>query len=145
MDTPQTARPGNTLHASCVALDGRGLLITGASGKGKSSLALVMMALGARLVADDATTVHARDGALWASCPASTRGRIEARGVGILAADPVDARIVAVADLDRAETERLPPQRIATVEGIELPVFLKGEGLLFAAALTQYLKGERCD
>ncbi|MGD9862832.1 MAG: serine kinase, partial [Pseudodonghicola sp.] len=30
---------GDTLHASCVALYGRGLLISGASGSGKSGLA----------------------------------------------------------------------------------------------------------
>ena len=35
------------LHASAVALDGRGALILGASGSGKSGLALRLMALGA--------------------------------------------------------------------------------------------------
>ena len=46
--------PGTiNLHASAVALDGRGALLLGASGAGKSGLALRLMALGARLVADD--------------------------------------------------------------------------------------------
>lgn len=46
------------LHASCVALDGRGLLILGPSGSGKSALALELMALGADLVADDRTEIE---------------------------------------------------------------------------------------
>jgi len=40
-------------HASCVDFDGKGVLILGASGSGKSSLALACMSLGARLVGDD--------------------------------------------------------------------------------------------
>ena len=47
---------GETIvHASCVARDGRAVLIRGASGSGKSGLALQLMALGAGLVADDRT------------------------------------------------------------------------------------------
>ena len=41
------------MHATTVALRGRGLLILGPSGSGKSTLALQLMAVGARLVADD--------------------------------------------------------------------------------------------
>jgi HPr kinase/phosphorylase len=37
------------LHASCVALNGRAVLITGKSGSGKSALALQLMAYGAML------------------------------------------------------------------------------------------------
>ena len=40
------------LHASCVAVAGRAVLITGPSGSGKSSLALTLLAHGAALVAD---------------------------------------------------------------------------------------------
>lgn len=131
-----------TLHASCVALGPSGLLITGASGSGKSGLALMLMAYGARLVADDATLVRAEKDGLWAGCPASIRGRIEARGIGILAAESqARTRLVAAVDLDRTETERLPPERSVTISGHNLPLILNGPGLPFAAALIQYLKG----
>ncbi|MCR8726512.1 HPr kinase/phosphorylase [Frigidibacter sp. ROC022] len=134
---------GVTLHASCVALGPSGLLITGASGSGKSSLALMLMAYGARLVADDATLVQCSKGALWASCPETIRGRIEARGIGILAADPQErARLVAAVDLDRTESERLPPERSITIAGHDIPLILNVPGLSFAAGLIQYLKGQ---
>ena len=42
-----------TLHASCVAIDGRAVLIEGRSGEGKSDLALRLIDRGAALVSDD--------------------------------------------------------------------------------------------
>ena len=41
------------LHASFVAINGRGVLILGPSGAGKSALALQLIAFGAKLVAGD--------------------------------------------------------------------------------------------
>jgi len=41
------------IHASCVRIRGKGVLLLGASGAGKSDLALEMIDGGAKLVADD--------------------------------------------------------------------------------------------
>ena len=132
------------LHANCVALGPCGVLILGGSGSGKSALTLELMALGAVLVADDRTLVETRDGALIARCPDEIRGRIEARGVGILAADTMAAAWVAlVVDLDQVEDQRLPPQRTITLNGIDLPVVHKSVERHFTAAVLQYLKGGR--
>lgn len=133
------------LHATCVALDGRGLLILGASGSGKSSLALQLMAFGCGLVADDGVLMSLRDGFPTADCPPPIRGRIEARGLGLLAAVPAGpARVAAAVDLDRTETERLPPHRTLDLLGQPVPLILNAPGLSFAPALLQYLKGSRC-
>lgn len=132
------------LHASCVALGGRGLLILGPAGAGKSGLALMLMALGCDLVADDRTILRRRGAALVASCPETIRGRIEARGLGILAARPVEeAELVLAADLSVPETERLPPRRGLTLLGCEIALVHSVGNAHFPAALLQYLKGGR--
>ncbi|HMM09183.1 MAG TPA: HPr kinase/phosphatase C-terminal domain-containing protein [Paracoccus solventivorans] len=135
-----------TIHASAVAVEGRGLLILGPSGAGKSSLALALMAQGAQLVADDRVLLDARDGQLIAACPPPLAGRIEARGVGILsaaAAGPVP--VAQVVDLGRAETMRLPPRRSITLLGIVLPLVLGPMGPHLAPALRQLLLAGRSD
>lgn len=134
------------LHATCVAAHGHGLLILGPSGAGKSALALQMMAMGARLVADDRTEVTATDQGLAARCPAAIRGRIEARGIGLLRADPLDqAPLALVADLGKEETDRLPPRRMITILGQGLPLVLGRRDNHFPAALMVYLQGGRQD
>ncbi|MFT3690611.1 HPr kinase/phosphorylase [Paenirhodobacter sp.] len=133
------------IHATAVALNpGRAVLILGAAGAGKSELALRLMAYGARLVADDRVDLTARDGEVWARAPATISGMIEMRGVGILRADPLpSARIVLVVDLDRTETERLPPQRVHELLGVRLPLVLRLQRGHLDVAVLQWLKGGR--
>lgn len=140
-----TAAPETVLHATCVAdAEGRALLILGPSGSGKSGLALQMMALGARLVADDRTIVSDAGDHLAASCPAATRGLIEARGVGLLrAAPPAPARVALAVDLARREVERLPPRRRIVFLGHEIDLVHGPVTAHLAAALMLYLSGGR--
>jgi serine kinase of HPr protein (carbohydrate metabolism regulator) len=81
------------IHATCIRL-GRagaafgappdvGILLLGASGAGKSDLALRLIATGATLVADDRSELFVLRRALWARAPARIAGLIEIRGVGI--------------------------------------------------------------
>lgn len=131
-------------HASCVALNGRGVLIRGASGTGKSSLALRLMSMGCDLVADDQTLITNKDGILVASCPEQIQNKIEARGVGILNASAVEnAVLVLVIDLDKIETDRLPPHRTEDILNLSLPVCHKSESGYFPDAILQYLKAGR--
>jgi serine kinase of HPr protein (carbohydrate metabolism regulator) len=97
-----------TVHATCVAIGGRGVLIRGRSGRGKSDLALRLIDRGARLVSDDYTILSASDGGIRAAAPATIAGKLEIRGIGIveLAAES-DVPVCLVADLDDAP-ERLP-------------------------------------
>lgn len=136
---------GETLHASCVALGpDRGLLVLGPSGSGKSALALRLMALGARLVADDRTEVARTDQGLIATCPPAIAGLIEARGVGILTAPALPrARLVLAVDLGQTEPDRLPPFRSVTIMGTALPLVLGSQSAHFPAALLCYLQGGR--
>jgi HPr kinase/phosphorylase len=134
----------NILHATSVAVAGRALLILGPSGSGKSALALEMMALGAGLIADDRTEISLRDGHIFAAAPPAIRGRIEARGIGILAADPAaPAPVVLAIDLGQTEDQRLPPDRHISLMGCTIPLLHKPATSHVPAALMQYLRGGR--
>jgi len=111
------------VHGTAVAFGGRGLLILGASGTGKSTLALALVRAGAALVADDRVELVRRGKALVARPPAATVGLIEARGLGILRL-PVqsEAVVTLVVDLDRAPAARMPQG--ATIRYLEVAVEL---------------------
>jgi HPr kinase/phosphorylase len=131
-------------HASCVAWQGRALLIRGAAGQGKSTLALTLMAWGGGLVSDDRTCLWREGDGVMADAPDTLRGLIEARNVGILNAAPAGpTRVVAVVDLDRAERDRMPHTRQVDLLGAALPLLSAGAAPHLAPALLQYLKAGR--
>ncbi len=137
-----TAEAGQILHASCVAVPGRAALIRGASGQGKSTLALELLAFGATLIADDRTRLQRIQDRLHASAPDNIRGLIEARGVGLLRAETMEtAPVTVVIDLDRTENDRLPQLHRTRILGCTLPLLHKSEYGHFPAAIMQYLKG----
>jgi len=100
--------PEANIHASCIAIGARGVLLLGKSGAGKSDLALRLIDDGARLVADDRAILFVVRGALHARAPQSIKGLLEIRGLGIVAvpARP-NAKIALVVRLGR-EGARLP-------------------------------------
>jgi len=131
------------VHAGAVALGEEGVLIRGAAGSGKSSLALALLAewerrrLFAALVADDRTALEACAGRLVARPPPALAGRIEVRGAGILALRHVPAvRVTLVVDL-LPDPERLPPAAAtAEVAGIVLPCLSLRERAAACGALA---------
>jgi HPr kinase/phosphorylase len=136
------SRSETVLHATAVAFHGEGLLILGAAGSGKSGLALMLMAFGARLVSDDRTVVKFENGGLWASAPPSIAGLIEARGIGILNAETeAQARLTLAVDMDKTQVARLPQTHSFGVLGQTLPCLHKVDSPYFPAAILQYLKG----
>ncbi|MGR3289796.1 MAG: HPr kinase/phosphorylase [Paracoccaceae bacterium] len=137
---------GKKIHASCVAVGPSAILIMGSSGSGKSALALELMSRGAELVADDRTYISVSDDVLTATCPPAIAGQIEARGLGILAAEyRKSAAIRLVVDLDKTESKRYPPVRELELLGVKLPLLYNPEASYFPAALLQYLKGGRIE
>ncbi len=137
---------GEVIHATAVALKGRAALILGPSGSGKSGLALELMAFGAALIADDRVALSRKGAALIASAPARLPAKIEARGVGLLAAELAPpAPVMLAVDLGRSAVQRLPEQHSVELMGLRLPCVHKTENSPFAAAILQYLKGARTD
>ncbi len=134
-----------TLHATAVAVDGRGLLITGASGTGKSSLALALIGLGAALVSDDQTLLERAGDKVVLDCPRPDLcGVIEVRGMGLLRA-PVSVRpmLQLVVDLDADETQRLPPTRTIDLLGCVFPLVRRPEHAHFPIAVMLQLRHGR--
>ncbi len=114
------------LHATAVFLDGRGLLLRGVSGRGKSDLALRLLRLtgNARLIADDQVYLTAREGRLVARPPDVIAGLLEVRGLGLarvpyMEEGPIDLVVDLVA---RDEAPRLPEPRYVDIEGMRLPL-----------------------
>jgi serine kinase of HPr protein (carbohydrate metabolism regulator) len=112
-----------TLHASCVALDGRAVLIIGISGSGKSDLSLRLLDRGFALVSDDQTIVRKMGDKLIASAPATIAGKLEIRGVGIVDMETVkDVPVALLVELT-SDVVRLPDDsRERPVLGINIPL-----------------------
>jgi HPr kinase/phosphorylase len=114
---------GMLLHGSCVALSETGVLLLAPPGGGKSDLALRLIGRGARLVADDQVRLSAEGGALRAAPPEALEGRIELRGLGLMAGLPwAPARLGLVVDLvPPGAVARLPEPARWEALGVALP------------------------
>lgn len=105
-----SAQSSETVHATCVAIDGRAVLLCGRSGSGKSDLALRLIDRGAVLVSDDYTILRRAGGHLIASAPHNIAGKIEVRGLGIVEMQPLPESTVALCLMLDAPVERMPEE-----------------------------------
>lgn len=145
-------------HATAIAAGGRAALIRGPSCSGKSDLALRCLALApspllpepARLVSDDQCLIARRGSGLVVRAPETLRGRLEARGLGIVTVPATeDAEVVLIGVLEPAGTaiERLPdPPETAEILGVRLPLlrlqpFEASAPIKLLLALSQRLPG----
>lgn len=128
--TPEEEKSG--LHATTLQVRGRGVMILGRSGAGKTELALTLVERAllrgeaASLVADDRTLLHVEDGRLVASVPAALAGGVEIRGAGLFKVAFVEAAplYLVVRLVDRDEAERYPSGETWEFEGVSLPRLL---------------------
>ena len=109
------------LHATCVSIGDAGVLLTGSPGSGKSDLALRLIDRGAMLVADDQVLIARRGDHVYAQAPETIRGRMEVRGIGVLAMPhAAQAELRLEIDLEGVVV-RMPEPRYAAHEGILIP------------------------
>ncbi len=123
------------VHGTCVSIAGKGVLIRGEPGSGKSELALRLIdapgygsgeeLLHATLVADDQTALEAKDGDLWASPHPRLAGLLELRGQGLLQLPHVTpVKLALVVDLlPHTAFERMPEETDlkTVIRGVTLP------------------------
>jgi len=112
-----------TRQATCVAIGGRGVLIEGPPGSGKSALALALIDRGARLVGDDGVLVSARGDRLFAGPHPRTRGLIEVRNLGLLPLPACDeAPLCLLVALDPQAPRFIEAADRAAIAGLALPL-----------------------
>lgn len=115
-------------NGTAVAWNGRAVLILGPSGSGKSDLALRLIDQGAELVADDLVELTRAGARVMAAFPGDAppelKGRIEARGLGLVAVPatdrPVELALVIEATPSQ-DLERLPKAASSQWLDIDVP------------------------
>ena len=113
------------------------VLLLGDSGSGKSGVALRLVGMGAKLLADDQVLLSVESGRLRAEPPQMGHGHIEIRGIGILklpASGP--APVLFCVRLSQEATPRMPEKEFFHVEGLQIalpPRLFRLNGLEAAA------------
>lgn len=111
------------LQYGCVAIGGRGVLIEGPPGVGKSSLALALIDRGAMLVGDDGVMLDVQEGRLIAAPHPQIAGKLEVRNVGLIdvpVSSPVPVALVL--RLDDTVPRYVEEADRADIEGVNLPL-----------------------
>lgn len=135
----------NLIAGSAVKIAGRAVLFVGKSGSGKSSNSLALIGLGAQLISDDQCAAEKLGDQILLSAPASIRGQIEARGVGILNAKSSTGALGLVVDLDTPETDRLPPVRSITILGCEIDLILGAQNANLVSVVNHLMRHGRAN
>ncbi len=144
----------STVHASCVAINGQGILITGPSGAGKSCLALQLIdqpgygisrdLMPAQFVGDDQIALIPSNDELFAAAAPGLEGLLEIRGLGIVRLAYIDrVPLKLVVRLGHAgPLDRLPaPETLTTkIHDVALPAIrLDGAENTWAAVVRAAL------
>ena len=94
--------PNTNVHGVLMSVYGKGILITGESGMGKSETALELIKKGHVLVADDRVDVYKVHNQIFGKAPELLHGMLEIRGVGVI---DVNKMFGAAATMDRYDID----------------------------------------
>jgi HPr kinase/phosphorylase len=138
--TAATPSSAGSVHGVAVLIGEIGVLITGPSGSGKSSLALALPHFWpsdpVRLVADDRVLIARAGKSLTARPVPGFEGLIEVRGIGMATAPSMPSCVLrCVVALQGEDPERMP-ETIETTDlsGVALPLLRLHAGMHAAAA-----------
>ncbi len=127
--------PEDTLSGDLLVVYGKGVLLTGESGMGKSETALELIRDGQVLVADDRVDVQKIHNELFGHAPQLLKGMLEIRGIGIIDVErmyganvlssrsKIDLNIHLVSFKGADEYERIGDEMVQyrTILGIDVP------------------------
>ena len=150
--------PSDLIHGVMLNLYGRGIMITGKSGIGKSELALDLISRGHMLVADDCIDVVRVHTNVLCSAPKLLKKMLEIRGIGIVDVTKMfganaylnkcnlDFVIKLVNNDDSIEVDRLNPiNKTMDILGLEVPMLIipvtegKSLSVIIESAVSDYL------
>jgi serine kinase of HPr protein (carbohydrate metabolism regulator) len=110
------------LHASCISINGHGIMLAGPSGAGKSDLALRLIDRGAKLISDDYTIVARAENQIMLSPPKAIAGKIEVASLGIFEIEYVTKIPLMLKICLNDGVERFPmDQKTETILGQSVP------------------------
>ncbi len=126
-------------QSTCVAIGGRGILIEGEPGIGKSALALALIDRGAVLVGDDSVMLREHEGILRCDPHPRTRGLLEVRNLGLIEFPVAEDVPVALAlRLDRQAPRYIEEAALLRIGTVSVPLvhIWPGEGACRKAELA---------
>jgi len=114
------------VQGTSLEINGKGVLIQGKSGIGKTTLALKLIDKGGKLISDDITNISLQNNDMLCEVQPKLYGKIELRGLGILQGMSVcpKAKLACIIKLLDKKTNRLPlQQKYETIFEKKVPVF----------------------
>jgi HPr kinase/phosphorylase len=110
------------VHASAVAIQGHGVLLTGRSGSGKSDLALRLIDRGGVLISDDVVMISRTGTGLSVGVAPNIEGKIEIRGLGICSVKHLSSAPLRLVVGLSNDIERMPDEnRMENILGVDVP------------------------
>lgn len=153
---------GDCLHGGLISIYGKGVLIRGDSGMGKSEIALELIKRGHLLVADDRVDCFRIHNKIVGKAPDLLRGMLELRGIGVINVQRMFGvtsviqnaevsleicleKFQAQSDYDRVGIEE---KKYDSILGVDIPKIVipvregRSMAVIIESAVTNYILGE---